>query len=357
MSHKLLSILIPTYNRAEVLIYTLSLFEDQILRNIEEVELIVSDNVSDDVALLEKYAKEHTFFTLRKYSEHVECCESIMRSEENGSGEFFILYGDDDVPAPYMVDTILDNIKKYPDVGKIVFNRMVGRTAEDSLDLEKIYVLGQKSFGKGIDYCTDSAQFAHDHQMEFGFISVNVVRRCLWDKFYKDVYPNDHIGFEDMLPLVYSTKDAPSLYIEYPLCIQRRPSLIKNNIGHDFKGERAMLFFLVGWPRAIRKQGELGLLKDWKATYQQYLRYENNSYHDIKRHFYEMCTAKSGFLRPYVDDLCDFQSEADMELRLMFQRLLKTTGKDYSYWKIYYKVNIYGWRKSIKGLIQTFKGK
>ena len=54
MNLKLLSILIPTYNRAEVLKFTLSFFESQIIRNSDVVELIVCDNNSDDVNILEK---------------------------------------------------------------------------------------------------------------------------------------------------------------------------------------------------------------------------------------------------------------------------------------------------------------
>lgn len=342
MNSKLLSILIPTYNRADVLKFTLSFFESQILRNSDFVELIVCDNDSKDVDILETYSSEHPFFTLKKYSQHVECCESIMRTEENGSGKFFVMYGDDDIPSPYMVDTILDYIRLYPNVGKIVFNRLVGRTEDDNLNMESLYLLGSTNYTNGVEYCEDAADFAHRHQMEFGFISVNVIRRDLWDKFYKDVYPNDNIGFEDMLPLVYSTRNTPSLYIEYPLCIQRRPSLLKNNVAHDFKGERARLFFLIGWPRAIRKQGELGLLNDWRSTYEMYLHYENHTNKDIKMDFLNACTAQSGFLKPYVEDLCDFQKEEDVETRLMIKRLLKSNGFTLKWWRFYYKIQILG---------------
>ena len=70
-SDKILSIIIPTYNRAEMLLYTLSFFKEQILRNQDKVELIVCDNASTDCTkeTLFQYHNASVFFKIVTYTE------------------------------------------------------------------------------------------------------------------------------------------------------------------------------------------------------------------------------------------------------------------------------------------------
>lgn len=341
----LLSIIIPTYNRASLLPFTLSLFNEQILRNQSEVELTVCNNMSTDETLnvLMAYRKEHPFFTIKDYITHVEGGDAQVRPTENATGKFFMIFGDDDIPSPFMVDTLLNSIKKYPNVGEILINRLVGRRKEDSLALEAIYLIGTTEYFNGEKYYTDFSTFVEEHQHEFGFTPIHVVNTDLWRKHYREVYPNDDLGFEQIAPIMHSAKSVPALYLQYPLCIQGRPSLSNNNAAHEFQGLRAFKYFKIGRFRAIKHLGELGIIKDVRKAYNKYI-YSNGDTHitlvDNRRSFYYACVDWPDEIKQYIDELCEYQS--DEGLKLMLKRLLLSRKQKQSFWKIYYRNKLYG---------------
>ncbi len=344
---KILSILIPTYNRADILLYTLSLFEDQIKRNDNEVDLIVCNNASTDNTenALHEFYEAHPFFKIISYTEHVDVGNSIIRSAENAIGLFFMVFADDDIPSPFMTDMLLSSLKKYPNVGKLVFNRLVGRTKENNLDVESLNIVGTSDFSCGEKYYPDLRVFASEHQNEQGFVSVSVVRTEMFKSRYKDVYPNDCLGFEHVVPFMYAAKEFPVLYLQYPLLIQRRPSLSNQCAAHDFNGVVAFLYFTIGRPRAIKRQWELGLLNDFNEVLFRYNYHNNNgsvSKEDKRKYFYQACLSWSKELRPYAKELCEYQS--DLELRKMLQRMLSSTGIVYKLWKSYYRSKLYGYK-------------
>ena len=342
MKEKLLSIIMPTYNRAHLLILTLSYFKEQITRNDEEVELIVCNNVSTDNTheLLLSYHSENPFFSIIEYDTHNEGGDAVIRPVLNAKGKFFIAFGDDDVPAPFMVDVLLYELKKYPDIGKLVFNRLVAQTKADSFDMESMYLMGTADFGNGEVYYEDFSMFADEHQHEQGFVSVSVVRTESFMSRCQDVYPNNHLGFEHVVPFMYAAMNRPALYLQYPLLIQRRPSLANKNYSHDFSGEKQFLYFNIGRPRTVSAQGDLGMLKDWHKTLYA-LTYRNGVTKEMKlKEFFNECISQSRFMLPYADEWIALHSDSDISL--MLKRLLKTEGREYTYWKIYYKIKLYG---------------
>ena len=141
IEQKTLSIVIPTYNRGEVIPYTLSLFHDQVVRNSDEVELVVCNNASTDCTaeVLCSLLEKEKWFTYINYDEHVNIDCSILRSIENVNGKFFWLFGDDDVPSPAIVETLLNSLKKYPQIGLLTFNSLIGES-DSSLRLRNLNV-------------------------------------------------------------------------------------------------------------------------------------------------------------------------------------------------------------------------
>ena len=90
----LLTVLIPTYNRAELLRHTLSMMADQLRRNSAFVKLVVCDNVctdhtSDVVREMRTQGFEIEYI---QYKEHVPVGMSIMRSVENVKSKYFLLW-------------------------------------------------------------------------------------------------------------------------------------------------------------------------------------------------------------------------------------------------------------------------
>ena len=109
----LLSVVIPTFNRIELL---KSLIID--LLNIKPVwaEIVVVDNNSNDINIIEEYFKnqiEENLITLVKNRLNVEGNENILRSFEYSTGEWIWVLGDDDFVYEnafiIIKDYILDN--------------------------------------------------------------------------------------------------------------------------------------------------------------------------------------------------------------------------------------------------------
>lgn len=133
-SHPLLSICIPSYNRAALLGELL----DQIVLGLTDdlkylVEVVVSDNASPD----------HTGEVVARFTSSIKNLVSIRQVENIGSdrnflacvagasGTFVWLMGDDDLPEPGGIARIIQVIRDHPQIAGLTMDR-IGR----SFDLE-----------------------------------------------------------------------------------------------------------------------------------------------------------------------------------------------------------------------------
>ena len=169
MIMKKISIVIPTFNRGDVIATTLSLFYDQVVRNCDDVELIVCNNASTDNTkdVLTSILGVERWFTYIEYDTHVNIDESIYRSIGHVTSDFFLLFGDDDIPAPMMVDVLLSTLRKHPKIGLLTFNRLIG-FSNDSLCLKDITVCNSNFQEFEILY-TDSKVFTEKFYEHMGF--------------------------------------------------------------------------------------------------------------------------------------------------------------------------------------------
>lgn len=128
MERKILSIVLPTYNRAKFLPRTLSAFQEQMERNRDKVSFLVCDNASTDGSeeILKTINKKWPYFEYKIFEEHVDVGYSIARANSTATGEYILMWGDDDLPAPYFLDTVLDYIEKYNHPTLIHYNRLWG---------------------------------------------------------------------------------------------------------------------------------------------------------------------------------------------------------------------------------------
>lgn len=264
---KLLSIIIPTYNRGNIIAYTLSLFHDQIIRNKEEVELIVCNNASTDntLEILRSMLKDDEWFTCVNYPDHVGIDLSIQRSINNANGTFFNLFGDDDVPSPTMVETVLTAIKNHPQIGLITYNRMNG-FSDSSIQLRGLSVKNNTFDQHEILY-TDSKKFTERYYGDMGFLSVDVVNMNVWKKGLPNYNP-EHEGYSFLTVMHSGAIGYNCLYIQYPLCIQR--DVLKGGNEHEFSNVRLGVYQFVSIPRILRRLEELGAINNWKQCFTHY---------------------------------------------------------------------------------------
>ena len=98
MAKKILSICIPTYNRAQSLDETLnSITSQEVFKNSNEVEVVVIDNFSLDNTpeIVEKYSTK--FPTKIKYirnNKNIHSSDNHKKALDAGAGEFLKLHND-----------------------------------------------------------------------------------------------------------------------------------------------------------------------------------------------------------------------------------------------------------------------
>lgn len=275
-TNKILSIIIPTYNRSNIVLHTISLFREQIYRHINDVELIVCDNCSVDntLELLTNYKQKQDFFLLKKYDSHLEVGLSIIRSIENGNGTFVLVWGDDDIPTPFMIDELLGLCKKYNSCNAIVFNRIQGDDYGEN-KLSNLSIYNDEYHEHELIY-ENSCEFIEQFYKEMSFISVSCIKRSAWVRGMQ-IFEGGEYGYEFLTPMLYGISGGTCVYISLPLCIQRHP---RANRGKHAWGNRYPLYAYIGIPRVLKRLKSLGCIEtDWKTCYQNkyYKLYLNDS--------------------------------------------------------------------------------
>lgn len=337
--HPILSICIPTYNRADILLYTLDCFKYQVLRHSNEVELIICNNASTDDTSekLQMYHNSNPFFSIKEYDIHENGANVIIRPIENVNGEFFLIFGDDDIPAPYLVDTILDTISRYPNIGIIAYNRLKGlHKTYDSID--DMTIGGQVNIKSLEVLFPNISLYAQTHQREVGFISISVIRTSAWREHYKEVFPNDHFGYQWLITYLYSVKDYPCIYLNYPLCIQRIPSHAEGDPKRSWN-DRTELYMLIGRSRAIMAQEKFGIINNGKTLCSKRI----TSMYSLPRFFeavdkmFRQNKSQTNLYAKELNDYIENKNYIEIINQLSQQNEIRT-----KFWRMYYRVQFYG---------------
>ena len=217
-----LSIIIPTYNRKELLLDTLSLFKPQVIRNSKRVNLIIGNNASTDgteEALKELHEKS-PFFEYINFTNHVEVGDSITRTNDLATGEFVVMWGDDDWPVPFFIDYILESVDKYPDADLFHYNRLCGK---DSIDGMKSLFVQRAQIGKEKEMIMTVKECVDKYVLDMSFLTTNVFRRQYW-VHNKSLDCTRHYGYEFMGHILHGMNNSKAVYLQFPICIQRWPS-------------------------------------------------------------------------------------------------------------------------------------
>ena len=218
---KVLSIVIPTLNRYEYLKRTLEYVIPQVQKNLDKVELVICCNASMDKT--DEYVKallpRYPFIKYKYFDEYVEVGQSLIRSVGEASGEYVVLWGDDDIPFPSFTDEVLEIIEKNPELGIIHCNRLAGK--DTKYGMRDIYVQ-ERELSLTDDNIFSIEDFVERFTISLGFISSLIFRKDGWNKgisYYNDQY----FGYEHLSIIVNGNKDRRCYYYPYPLEYQRLP--------------------------------------------------------------------------------------------------------------------------------------
>ena len=111
---------------------------------IHEIELVVSDNAStDDTEAVVKGIQAQTLVPIlyHRNDANLGAIRNIIRTLELSSGQYWMLYGDDDVMVDGSLPPILDAFREHPGVSTFLFEQYDGTTKlSESADLISLTV-------------------------------------------------------------------------------------------------------------------------------------------------------------------------------------------------------------------------
>jgi glycosyltransferase involved in cell wall biosynthesis len=171
----LLTISVPTYNRASYLDLCLSQITEQLKAHAGEVELLVSDNCSTDTTseVVHKYLSLGHPLTYLKNPENIGPDRNFLQCYRKAKGKYLLILGDDDVLLDGALDKLVP-ILQGGDYG-IVFLNSYGFTSDFRRERPG-------TAPDGYEVYTDTRAFIRKVAYFFTFTSANVFNRILVDE-------------------------------------------------------------------------------------------------------------------------------------------------------------------------------
>lgn len=269
-SKPILSVCIPTYNRAEMLRSALLSVMPQIAELGGEVELLVSDNCSEDhTPDVVKSALKSDLIKYFRAEENKGSAWNFDNCAQIARGEYAWIVGDDDIIREGGLKRLLDVLKANPDTDYVFVN-----TTERSIDERK--ALNRPATGADFPellpvWCSDMSERRLGSWNELidpnvngvflGTIMSSVFRRKLWVEASREV--NLHEPFPTTLPSVYSHAmilgrsmvGHRAVYLGYPC-------LIAFEGHHEWKGCVPLIFAL--WLHELLDEYERLGVETWR---------------------------------------------------------------------------------------------
>jgi len=257
---KKLSLIIPTLNRVDYLKITIENLIPQIQRNLSVVQFVVCCNASKDGTddYMKTIVNDYPFVEYYYFDEYMEIGDSIIRSANKTKGEYTIIWGDDDISYPFFIDYIINTLNKYPGVGMIFCNRLIGRDAKFDIKNLDLY---DKNYSKEIlKYSLD--EFIKIYNESLGFIS-SIVFRSDSLTTGMNFYSKEHYGYEFISVFAQGALNRVCLSCQFPIIIQRIP------FNRDFL-IKWPLFHFIGTPNMLLDFEKRGItcnaLNHWHET-------------------------------------------------------------------------------------------
>jgi glycosyltransferase involved in cell wall biosynthesis len=128
----LLSICIPTYNRAELLRSALWALAPQVRLAGSQVEVVISDNCSPDHTMsVVAWAQQHMPVRYHRNDQNIGGNANILLvANELAYGEFCWILGDDDLAREGAVSAVLESLRLHPDLDYVFVNHSYESTSE-----------------------------------------------------------------------------------------------------------------------------------------------------------------------------------------------------------------------------------
>lgn len=244
-SKLLLTVAIPTYNRAVSLEKTLQLLKKE---NSELFEIIVSDNNSIDNtrSIVNKYKKSMPNLTYNRNDFNLGYSGNILRLYELTRTRYIWFLSDDEEVLPGAIDKIVDSLNKYK-ATVTLFNHIridpYNRKLVDGVKKDVIYasINDLKDYSPVLRSC---------------FISIVVIEKNLNNKSVRRIYDKDNVYFQLSLVILL-------LNSKFKFCEIATPIVFRNT---TYESGEFYKFIITDWLDAIfivKSKFKRSLFIDW----------------------------------------------------------------------------------------------
>jgi abequosyltransferase len=174
----LLTVGIPTYNRGAYLAETLESIVGQVT---DEVEIVVSDNASQDDTeqIVARFRERFPRITYFRWPENMGADRNYLKVAELSTGEYCWFMGSDDIAEPGAIRSILDSLKKYPNLAGISVNGNGYKFTFDNRFTDRLVT--QKHLTSTRIFASVARIFCSLGDY-FGYLPGQVVNRDLWQR-------------------------------------------------------------------------------------------------------------------------------------------------------------------------------
>ncbi len=168
----LLTVAVPTYNRAAYLDLCLGKLVAQASEEGDAVEIVVSDNASDDgtQSVIQKYRSAWPALRAVRNGENIGSDRNIAQCFGLARGRYVLIFGDDDVLLPGALPRILRVLKT--GAHGVVFLKPYGYDE----DFNREY---PRTIRTGCTIYSDSERFVRKVHVYCTFISANIINKTL----------------------------------------------------------------------------------------------------------------------------------------------------------------------------------
>lgn len=246
MNNPLLSICIPTYNRALYLDESLANLDSQFANNpelVEMVEVVISDNASIDqtAAVAQKYQNKYKNFKYFRNNENLGADKNYINSVLKASGEYGWIIGDDDLIVKGGLDFVVDFLKKNKILMLTVNSRSYISKDDSNISLKQI--------NNELLHFSDSANNFFKDGYCVGILGTIIFNREVWVNTDREGYGTGWSYYEIALKMLAQSK-LKSAHLNCPLVIVREDcNWVKNG---------AELFTFLGWKQFLAQLPKYG---------------------------------------------------------------------------------------------------
>ena len=181
MSRTKLAICIPTYNRCGELVRQLQFFIDECINNLENIELYVADNKSQDETAnyLVEITKKHPFINILLNDENLGLVGNLYNLLRNsGNSDYVWFVSDDDFLKPGVVSRILTILERHKNLGSIFLNsEMWSVNVQQELIQNAEYILPYSKCGLSDDNVANLHAIYSAHNTLLMWISAWILKR------------------------------------------------------------------------------------------------------------------------------------------------------------------------------------